>query len=142
MVNSIAKGKSFERQVVKLLSNSTNSIWKRVPMSGAFSTVNKSNDSRFYGDVFSEDKQFSDIVVECKKTKAPITITEIFNPKSRLIDWVIQTRTESKNNPWVLIFSWNNSKIFYLSENKETLERLNLNNFINYDKYFLGILNK
>ncbi len=140
MVNSINKGKSFERQIAKILSDMTQVDWKRVPMSGAFSTINKSEDNRFFGDLFTENKLYSNIIIECKKTKAPITLFEIFNKKSRLNEFISQTEKESKDKDWVLIFSWNNSKIFYLTNKLDTIKLLKFSNYINVGKYFLGIL--
>jgi len=140
MVNSIQKGKGFERQIVKTLTKLTNVDWKRVPMSGAFSTVNKSEDKRFFGDVFTENILYKNLVVECKKTKEPITLIELLNPKARLTEWLKQTETESKGMDWILIFSWNNSKIFFVCPKEETVKKLNIKNSIVIDKYFFGIL--
>lgn len=140
MVNSIQKGKGFERQIVKQLNALTTSDWKRVPMSGAFSTVNKSEDKRFFGDIFTESLKYKDLVVECKKTKAPITLFELVNPKSRISEWLEQTTNESKGMEWILIFSWNNSKIFFLCPKKETVDLLNIKSSISISKYYFGIL--
>jgi len=140
MIKSIAKGKNFERLIAKRLTKLTKTNWKRVPMSGAFSTVNRSKDKRFFGDVFTETKLFSDIVVECKKTKAPITIFELLNPKARLFEWINQTKRESKGQKWILIFSWNHSKIFYITPFKSVVQRLNLKNSIIIDKNYFGLL--
>jgi Holliday junction resolvase len=139
MVNSIQKGKGFERQIVKQLVLLTGSDWKRVPMSGAFSTVNKSEDKRFFGDVFTENEKYKDLVVECKKTKQPITLFELVNPKSRISEWLEQTERESKGKDWILIFSWNNSKIFYICQKKEIVDLLNIKNTITLGKYFFGL---
>lgn len=140
MVNSIQKGKSFERQVVNILKDLTKDDWKRVPMSGAFSTINKSEDKRFFGDVFSENSKYLDLVIECKKSKAPISLFELINPKGRICEWITQTRNESKGKFWILIFSWNNSKIFYITEHLITLEKLNIVPEHKYDDFYFGIL--
>lgn len=124
MVNSIKKGKSFERLVANSISKLTGVKWQRVPMSGAFSTVNKSTDERFFGDVFTEAPEFSGLVVECKKTKDPITIGELVNPKSRITEWIAQTTKESKTKDWILVFSWNNSKVYFLTPNESTTTKL------------------
>lgn len=139
MVNSIQKGKGFERQIVKQLNLLTNCDWKRVPMSGAFSTVNKSEDKRFFGDVFTEDSKYKDLVVECKKTKAPISLFELVNPKSRISEWLTQTENESKGKEWILIFSWNNSKIFFLCPKEETVQLLNIKKSMQIGKCRFGI---
>lgn len=124
VVNSIKKGKGFERLVANTLTKLTGVKWQRVPMSGAFSTVNKSTDERFFGDVFTEDSEYSGIVVECKKTKDPITIGELVNPKSRITEWIAQTTKESKTKDWILVFSWNNSKVYFLTPNEEVVAKL------------------
>jgi Holliday junction resolvase len=139
MVNSIQKGKDFERQVVKILKELTNVDWKRVPMSGAFSTINKSEDKRFFGDVFTEDEKYHNLVIECKKTKAPINLYELVSDKSRISAWLEQTEKESKGQDWILIFSWNNGKIYYLCPNKDIVAQLNIKKSINLDKYFFGL---
>lgn len=140
MVNSIQKGKSFERQIVNVLKELTKDDWKRVPMSGAFSTINKSEDKRFFGDVFSENPKYIDLVVECKKSKAPINLFELINPKGRIFEWVLQTRNESKGKFWILIFSWNNSKIFYIAEHLISLEKLNIIPQHKFDDFYFGVL--
>jgi Holliday junction resolvase len=140
MVNSIQKGKSFERQVVNILKEFTKDDWKRVPMSGAFSTINKSEDKRFFGDVFSENQKYLDLVVECKKSKAPINLFELINPKGRIVEWITQTRTESKGKYWILIFSWNNSKIFYITEHLISLEKLNIVPQNKFNEFYFGVL--
>ncbi len=108
-------------------------------MSGAFSTVNKSTDQRFFGDVFTEDPQYSNLVVECKKTKGQINLFELVSTKSRIAAWLEQTQKESKGKDWILIFSWNNGKIFFLCLKQEIVKQLNIKNSINLDKYQFGL---
>jgi len=139
LVNSIIKGKGFERQVAKICSKLTNVEWKRVPMSGAFSTINRSEDKRFFGDVFTEAQQYKDIVVECKKTKQPITLTDLVNKKSRISEWFEQTEKEAKGVDWILVFSWNNSKIFYMTPKENVVKLMNIKNTLNIGAYWFGI---
>jgi len=72
MVNSLRKGKGFEREVAKLLTDIFGVEFKRVPMSGAFSTTQHTKNQVFKGDVFTEDKVFNkkyNVVIECKRIK-------------------------------------------------------------------------
>lgn len=116
MVLSKDKGNRFERQVAKVLTNLTGVEWQRVPMSGAFATVKGTKDNRFKGDIFTENKKFSNIVIECKSTKERITIDEIPNPSGRIMNWINQTKEESQGMDWILIFKGNNGRIFFLTE--------------------------
>ena len=71
-VNSLKKGRRFERFVAKLLSKTFKIPFHRVPASGAFSTTNQINDPRFKGDVFTENKKWNkifNVVIECKTTR-------------------------------------------------------------------------
>ncbi len=140
VVNSIKKGKGFERLVANSLTKLTGVKWQRVPMSGAFSTVNKSTDERFFGDVFTEAPEYVGIVVECKKTKDPITIGELVNPKSRITEWIAQTTKESKTKDWILVFSWNNSKVYFLTPKEEVVTKLKFKSTcIKTGNFFFGL---
>ena len=130
MVNSIKKGKRFERIVASLLTKITGKKWMRVPQSGAFSTVNGSDKPQFKGDVFCEDKEYRDIVVECKMRRRPILFSEIFNPYSKLWSWISQAERESKNNRWVLFFKSNYSPIFIASWDVELIREFGYRNII------------
>jgi len=133
------KGKNFEIRIAKICSKLTNVVWKRVPMSGAFSTINKSEDNRFFGDIFTEAPEYKNIVIECKKTKEPITLADFINQNSRLSEWLRQTEKESKNLDWILVFSWNNSKIFYITPKEKIVKQMNLKKAIAIGKYWFGI---
>jgi len=108
-------------------------------MSGAFSTINKSEDKRFFGDVFTESPEYHNLVVECKKTKAPINLYELVSDKSRIATWLEQTENESKGKEWVLIFSWNNGKIYYICPKEEIVNQLKIKKSIKLDKYYFGL---
>ena len=122
MVNSINKGRNFERRVLKLLSERFGIKFERVPMSGAFATIKKSNNPIFRGDVYTDNKAFNEkynVVIECKKTKKPISILETVYlykqiPKGRLMKWVKQCIRESGEKNFWLIFAWNKSPIFII----------------------------
>lgn len=128
-MNSIRKGKSFERLCAKLLTKATGATWRRVPQSGAMATLSKDlTDNRFKGDLFCEDKTFSKFVVECKVTNKKITLSDFFNNNSILWKWWDQAKkqagipeevedesqiTESDHIP-LLIFKISGSNDIYL----------------------------
>lgn len=108
MVLSGRKGKKFERDCANLLSKITGGArWQRVPCSGAMATNQQTNDRRFKGDLFSDDKRFSELVVECKIQRKPITLQDLINPKSIWSEWLEQVKTESGGQTWLLLFRWN-----------------------------------
>jgi Holliday junction resolvase len=106
MVNSINKGKTFEREIAKLLTEKTGKQWHRVPMSGAFQTNNQTNASEFRGDVFCEEEGWNNIVVECKFYKK-FNVQDIFNNLSDFHSWITQSEFESKGKPWTLFIKIN-----------------------------------
>lgn len=95
MVNSIRKGKRFEREVAKLLTILTGVKWQRVPQSGAMATMMNLKNRIFAGDVFCEDEPFNTWVVECKITKERITLSDFTSKKSRLWKWIEQLEKET-----------------------------------------------
>lgn len=115
MVNSMNKGKTFERTVVHLLNKLTNATWQRVPCSGATATSRNVNDHRFRGDVFSETERFKETVVECKITGETLTLASLLSEKSLIWKWWEQTVNESGNHSFMLIFRYRRSPIMMLS---------------------------
>ena len=126
MVNSIKKGKSFERDVANYLTRHTGVQWHRVPQSGAFATVNKSNDNRFDGDVFTEDAKFQDLVIECKNYKDDINLNALFNKNSLFWGWVEQAETESRDKRWLLFIKITRTGTFIVSKDMVCFETLGL----------------
>ena len=102
MINSLNKGKRFEREVAKILTKHFGVPFKRVPMSGAFSTTQNTKNPVFAGDVFTEDKWFNDyynIVIECKRIKR----LSKKQPDATMKDWLKQCSREShKKNFWLI----------------------------------------
>ena len=105
MVNSINKGKRFEREVAYLLTELTDAKWYRIPTSGAMGT--SQGIRSLTGDVTTEDEEYTNIVIECKHYKA-ITINELYSKKSKFWKAIRQTETESKGQDWLLFFKINN----------------------------------
>ena len=129
MVNSIRKGKVFEREVAQFLTDKTGVTWHRVPQSGAFATVNRSNDSRFDGDVFTENEKFKDIVIECKSNKNNIDLNALFNYNSLFWQWVKQSKTESQGKRWLLFMKLTRIGIWAVLEDITVLKDLDLSIF-------------
>lgn len=114
-VNSIKKGKGFEREVANFLTRITDAKWNRVPCSGGFQTSHNTTNPVFSGDVFTEDERYKDIVIECKFHKY-LVINDFFNHESKLYDWIRQSIKESQNNNWILFFKINNIGTFIISQ--------------------------
>jgi Holliday junction resolvase len=110
-MNSIKKGKSFEREIANKLTEILGIKFMRVPMSGAFSTSFKTKDSRFDGDIFTEDEEYKDIIIECKSHNYMAT-TDFFNIDGKFYSFIEQVESESKNNPWILFIKINNIGTF------------------------------
>ena len=123
MVNSKKKGNRFELKIAKLLTEKTGVKWYRVPLSGAFATKQGTKDIRFKGDIYTDDKYYNNIVIECKATKDRITLEDIYNIKSKLWKWIQQSERESNNKQWLLFFKANNGKIFILENSKENKDK-------------------
>lgn len=110
MINSINKGKTYERAVAQKLSSVFGTKFFRVPQSGATSTTK--NLKNFHGDVFTEDESFNknfDVVVECKKTQNKITLLDYIllnKNKGPLYPWIKQCVGESQQKDFWLIFKW------------------------------------
>lgn len=123
-MSSIHKGKHFEREVAHKLTELTNCKFMRVPMSGAFSTNNNSENPVFDGDVFCENQIYKDLVIECKATSKKILITDIFNEKSLLCSFIKQAREESKGKDWLLIIKMNNITPFFICEYEKFIPQI------------------
>ena len=86
--------------------------WNRVPNSGGIATTGVTTDPRFSGDIYTDEKRYSDIVVECKIQRAPVNLQDLYNPKSNWSQWIEQTKSESKGKFWLLFFRWNRGDLF------------------------------
>lgn len=114
MINSKKKGTRFEREVAHLLNKITGGArWNRVSNSGAMATAQGVEDFRFKGDLFTEDKRFANILIECKMQRKPINLQDIINPKSSWSAWIDQTKKESAGMYWLMFFRWNAGNIMF-----------------------------
>jgi hypothetical protein len=121
VINSIKKGKSFELHISHVLSNALGIEFRRVPMSGAFATNNvSSKDSRFKGDIFTENPQFNNeffVVIETKITGVKLSIydwVQGLKGKGLIGSWIEQCNRECSNRDWWLIFKYRGSKDFII----------------------------
>lgn len=127
MINSIAKGKRFEREVAKILTEKTKVKWMRVAMSGAFATKQQIQNNVFRGDVFTESDEYCDIVVECKYRKRPILFSEIFfDYQNMLAGFLTQAINESNGADFSLFIKTNHSHIIIFSNSKKIKKIFNL----------------
>jgi hypothetical protein len=77
-INSKKKGNAFELSCAKLLTELTGAKWHRVGVSsGARATYGGIQDPRYRGDVFSEEEEYSGLVIECKKIKDRISLEDL-----------------------------------------------------------------
>jgi len=114
MVNSKQKGNSGERAIVKILNEFYNTNeFKRVPMSGAFSTIHKNNLTEseahvFQGDIITPD--FFEWVIEVKNVK-DVNLYKIFTDCGHT-KWDEQLEKERENiknkKGVILVFKQNN----------------------------------
>ena len=116
MVNSQQKGKAFEREVVHLMAKITGKEWHRVPNSGAFSTKYDVQDSRFKGDLYCEDKEYEEWLVECKITGEQLNFEALLSVKSEFWKWWAQAMEEAKGKLPMLIFRCKYSPTFALMQ--------------------------
>ena len=141
----INKGKSFERLVAKLLTTETGVKWNRVPNSGGFATAQGVEDSRFQGDVFTENEDYAGYCVECKITGTNFNLNELFKPKGKLYSWWKQAESESKDKKPVLVFRYANSPIFLMTQDEKIMSGLSfkiiLDGWLPFPIY-LGVLRK
>jgi hypothetical protein len=79
VVNSIDKGKRFERMVAKILENKLGCKFHRVANSGGLTTALAIKNRIFHGDLFTEDERYKDIVFECKFRAEPLQFSELFH---------------------------------------------------------------
>lgn len=139
MVKSKNKGNVFEREIAKLLSQSTGVEFRRVPMSGAYSTTTKTEMPMFNGDVYTEEKYYQYFVIECKFHKDPILLTDIFKPKSKLNEWINQSIRESGDKDWVLFFKTNHQPTLLITNTSEIVKDLNLDIiYFKFGPYTIG----
>lgn len=123
MVNSQRKGKRFEREVAKKLSEFYGLPFRRVPMSGGFGTMGATR-REFRGDIYCDSPKcgiWQKIVVECKVTKQKINLSDIFREKSLLWQWVEQAKREAEGQDWVLIFKDGTRKLYAVSQKKHPI---------------------
>ena len=131
-INSKNKGNRAERELSLLLGHITGVKWHRVPCSGALFTCN--NTLPYKGDVYCNEELYSDVVIECKHYKRPVTIFDLFNPKSNFNEWFKQLSLESKGYDGFLFFK-NQGKWFWV---RSGLGR----NSVSTSYKFIGLLNK
>jgi Holliday junction resolvase len=113
------KGKTFERQMCGILTNSLGLNFQRVPNSGSF--VGGKNSNRY--DVLTEEQklladgdiivppELSHISLECKSYK-DFSFNSLFIGKNALLDGWIKQSSDTKKQKWLLFFKINNKGIF------------------------------
>ena len=134
MVNPKQKGNRFEREIANFLTRIFEISFLRVPMSGAFQTVNNTVSEVFSGDVFTEDEKYKDIVIECKNYKS-ISINDFFSDKSDFQKWIDQCIRESGKKFWVLFFKINRIGTFFVFDSSLLVDSNSMDFFKNVVKH-------
>lgn len=100
-INSIRKGKGFEREIANLLGKVTNTSFIRIPQSGGMAT--NRNLSNFVGDVIPiavlEGNEKQSYTIECKSTAKVIDLNDLFSDKSLLYSFIEQSKEEGSKMP-------------------------------------------
>jgi hypothetical protein len=109
MINSYKKGRSFEQQIAKLLTTTSNKPWKRVPNSGSLKKLH--THPLFQGDIYSEN--YPDVHVECKAFRMFHT-AQLFNAQSNFNTSIKQVIKESNGRDWLLFIKPNNKGLYVL----------------------------
>ena len=123
---SKTKGKTFEREVCKILKKFFNLNFERVPASGAFTGgINKNVLERLTesqillseGDIIVPE-ELTHIKIECKSYKQ-FSWNACIHGEYALIDkWIEQAKEGSTNRHWFLIFKINNQGRFIVFDQK------------------------
>jgi Holliday junction resolvase len=119
-INSIRKGKKFERDLAKILTDLLGIEICRVPMSGGFATMH--NSDTLAGDLMAVHKtDFMPFTIESKHFK-DLNILDILNEKLKqntIFEWIRQSEEEGKQMKKVpfILFKLNNSQIYAISQN-------------------------
>ncbi len=130
-INSQEKGKRFERLVAKILSEKLHANFIRVPQSGATATANNLKIMR--GDIFTDDKRYKDLVVECKFRREAFKLEELFNPArdDNLNGFLAQTWDEAgadkqlgQKPNWILFVKSNCKRILFFTFNQELADQI------------------
>ena len=109
------RGNREELKIAKLLTKISGIQFHRVGVcSGARHTTQGINAVGFIGDVFTEHEEYSKLIIEVKATKHKIELTDIFNPKSLLSQYILQCERECNNQEWVLIVVVSGKTPFWL----------------------------
>jgi len=82
--------------------------------SGGRATREGIEDHRFKGDVFCENDEYINTVIECKVTKNKLLLSELFNNRT-LTKWIHQSANESDGYNWILFIKVNRDSIYILT---------------------------
>jgi Holliday junction resolvase len=133
------KGKSFERDISKLLSEIYGISFRRVPCSGSitggsnahvFDTLTPEQKLICDGDIIVPEF-LSHISIECKSYKN-ISFNQFFDGKCKQLDTWIGQASATKKSHWILLFKINN-KGTYIVYDYEKFKGCNRN--VNHMRY-------
>lgn len=133
MVNSIKKGKRFEREMCKYLTKKLGVKFYRVANSGGLQTSSNLQNNIFKGDIFTEEAPWNNVVFECKFRKKLLKLDELFTvaEKGNLNGFLAQVWTSAgcgnvlgNSENWCLFVKSNHSKPFVITNNEDLLLKL------------------
>lgn len=144
------KGKTFERQICKILSDIFGLNFQRIPNSGSF--VGGLNIERY--DKLTEEqrlladgdiivpKELSHISMECKSYK-DFSFSSLLLGKNSLLDGWIKQASNTKKQKWILFFKINNKGIFSVYDKACFVNQMQKENYYIYqDKYVIQEINE
>ena len=124
-INSVSKGKNFEREISNLLTQTLEPLnFQRVLGSGAFMgglNSHRSNNfseekaDSFIGDVYCTNYNDFRFTLEAKSYKEQVKLSDFFSENFIVFKWFRECEFDCKKNNKepLLIFKFNRTKIFY-----------------------------
>lgn len=138
------KGKTFERQICAILTESFGISFQRIPNSGSF--VGGKNIVR-YDSLTEEQKLLSDgdiivpaelnhISMECKSYKN-FSFNGLFCGKNALLDGWIKQSSSTKKNKWLLFFKINNKGTYVVYDMSKFSSQMQKENYHVYKNTYV-----
>lgn len=139
--NSKVKGNSFERKVCKILNEHFQTQeFCRSPGSGAFANTHKLPEQfKIYGDLLTP-KNFK-YSIEIKKGYSDISVSDIFDKKSKLWMFVRQSKSDANSGKrkWMVIWQQDRKKILCICD-REDFPNVNEKDRLNFSDFSIILL--
>lgn len=129
IMNSCMKGKAFERAIARFMTAKTGEKWVRGVDSGARATTYGL--PNLVGDILKlsvlKGKEKQDIVIECKAVGG-LEITDLFNQKSILYDFIAQVKDECELlglHDFIIFLKPNNRGLYAIYKTEKAMHLVN-----------------